>query len=200
MASNNRARRLNVKDNASATYVDAQNIILANFPESEFSRVCFDILVTHFPQYSTEFAMPSSSIDEQLNLLKVARAWLVEHAHEPEVPDSSVRGVWLHTEQVLVVEFRHGEQAQRVFLSGWMGHCRWAVEQAGHVQIMPPHADPGLPLWNDHVAWAQPWRESILHDVRDTLDPIVVGRWAMLYWASRSPSAFNVLQENARVL
>lgn len=76
----------------------------------------------------------------------------------------------------------------------------WAVEQAGHVQIMPPHADPSLPLWNEHVAWAQPWRDSLPRDVLKTLEPIAVGRWAMLYWASRSPSAFNVLRENARVL
>jgi hypothetical protein len=145
----------------------------------------------------------SSPIDEQLALLAAARAWLCARTTAPwdAVTEASpVRTEWLAESGVFVIELFDAGQIRRLFLSAWSQGCRWLLETQGQLQVMPIHADPGLPLLECGADWAEPWRETIPSDVRHTLFSFERGRWALLYWASHYPAALDLLRSEPKLL
>jgi hypothetical protein len=143
------------------------------------------------------------SVDEQLGLVQAAQLWLRTRATAPfeSVTEATpVRAEWLAETELLVIELFDAGQIRRLFLSGWGRGCRWVIESNGQLQVMPAHLDPGLPLFDVSVDWVRPWRETIPSDVRDILAQFVLGRWALLYWASRYPSALDLLRSEPKLL
>ena len=143
------------------------------------------------------------SVDEQLGLVQAAQLWLRTRTAAPfeSVTEASpVRAEWLAESGLLVIELFDAGQIRRVFLSGWGRGCRWVIESNGQLQVMPAYLDPGLPLFDVIVNWAKPWRETIPSDVRDILAQFVLGRWALLYWASRYPAALDLLRSEPKLL
>ena len=142
-------------------------------------------------------------IDEPLALLTVARAWLCTRATVPQNPvteASPVRAEWLAEQGLFVIELFDAGQIRRLFLSGWRQGCRWLLETQGQLQVMPIHADPGLPLIEFDAEWPEPWRETIPRDVWYALFDFERGRWAVLYWASHYPAALDLLRSEPRLL
>jgi hypothetical protein len=65
---------------------------------------------------------------------------------------------------------------------------------------MPAHLDPGLPVLDPCVDWANPWRMSLPADVRQILERFACGRWALLHWASHSREALHLLRSEPTLL
>ena len=142
-------------------------------------------------------------IDEPLALLTAARAWLCTRATVPQNPvteASPVRAEWLAESGLFVIELFDAGQIRRVFLSGWSQGCRWLLETQGQLQVMPIHAEPGLPLIEFDAEWPEPWRETIPRDVWYALFAFELGRWAVLYWASHYPAALDLLRSEPKLL
>lgn len=107
---------------------------------------------------------------------------------------------WYAGTHLLVVHIAYEGRLGRLFLQGW-NHCiRWATDWTGQPDIMPCAMDPGLPVLEETVSWAKPWRESIPLDVRLILQPFVTERWALLHWSSRSPAALELLRSAPTLL
>lgn len=111
-----------------------------------------------------------------------------------------MRAEWLAEQDLLVIELFDAGLTRHIFVSGWRRGCRWVVAAQGQLQVMPVHADPGLPLLDADVDWARLWRETIPSDVRSTLAPFVLGRWALLYWASHYSAALDLLRSEPKLL
>lgn len=100
----------------------------------------------------------------------------------------------------LIVELRQAGRSGTVIVTGWADGIQCLTDWAGQPEILSGHHDPGLPLLDPRVVWAAPWRESIPADVRQLLARCGDGRWALLYWASHSRAALELLRSAPTLL
>lgn len=100
----------------------------------------------------------------------------------------------------LVVTLTHAGHTGHIIVTGWEDGVHCLTDLGGKPEILPGQLDPGLPVLDPRVAWAQPWRALIPEDVRLILARFTSGRWALLHWASHSQTALELLRNQPTLL